>query len=157
MAVVYNIKGTSETEFQIGKSGPKLVKSSSDLEIQTPGGAVNVNELVVDGDLTKSDGYYIASSSGNLTASGTDQTGALALTKELNVVTTVASGSGVILPSSIIGMRITVVNTGANSLLIYPATGGSINALTANDGYSLVTGQGIDFVAISATQWMTIS
>lgn len=45
MAVVYNIKGTSQTEFQIGKGGPKLVKTGSDLEIQTPGGVALIESL----------------------------------------------------------------------------------------------------------------
>ena len=157
MAVVYNIKGTSESEFQIGKSGPKLVKSSNDLEIQTPGGALNVGNLDVDGNITKLDGYYIASSATNITSSGTDQASAEPILKELNVVATVGSGTGVIFPSSIIGMRITIVNTGANSLLVYPATGGAINALATNAGYSLASGQSTDFIAISSTQWMTLS
>ena len=45
MAVVYNIKGTSQTEFQIGKGGPKFLKTGSDLEIQTPGGSVLIDSL----------------------------------------------------------------------------------------------------------------
>lgn len=45
MAVVYNIKGTTQTEFQVGKGGPKLVKSGNDLDLQTPGGSVTASSL----------------------------------------------------------------------------------------------------------------
>lgn len=45
MAVVYNIKGTTQTEFQVGKGGPKLVKSGNNLDLQTPGGSVIADAL----------------------------------------------------------------------------------------------------------------
>lgn len=48
MAVVYNIKGTSQTEFQVGKNGPKLVKNGNNLELQTPSGSVVASDVITD-------------------------------------------------------------------------------------------------------------
>ena len=57
------------------------------------------------------------------------------------------------LGQAVAGMRITVVNTSGTTLLVYPASGGTINALAANAGYSLPTLGRLDFIASSTTQW----
>lgn len=98
-------------------------------------------------------GPIIASSAVALTATGTTQTDALALTKQKNIVTTTAAGTGVVLPTAIAGMTITVFNRGANTLNCYPATGAAINALAANAAKTIAAGASETFTASSATQW----
>ena len=82
---------------------------------------------------------------------------ATAITKDFNVVSTVASGAGVILPTAVAGMNIGVINTAANALLVYPATNGIINSAAANTTYSLAAGGRLQFVATSTTQWYTLN
>ena len=55
-----------------------------------------------------------------LTASGTTSSDALQLVKVYNVLTTVASGTGVKLPPTEEGEVIYITNNGANALLVYP-------------------------------------
>ena len=100
--------------------------------------------------------YHIRSVNASVSAAGTVQSNATILTTEFNRVSTVASGSGVVLPSAIAGMAITIVNTSANSLLVYPASGAQINALSANVGFTQPTLGTIQYVALTTTQWYTV-
>ncbi|AOU95870.1 uncharacterized protein AruCF_4979 [Achromobacter ruhlandii] len=53
--------------------------------------------------------------------------------------------------------RVTVVNLGANALLVYPGTGVQINALTATTGgFSVPAGKVADFIGVSPTQWVAL-
>ena len=56
----------------------------------------------------------------SLTAAGTTRTDALQLVKVYNNLSTVASGTGVKLPSSEEGETIWITNSGANALKVYP-------------------------------------
>jgi hypothetical protein len=101
-------------------------------------------------------GYFVRSVSASVSAAGTVQGNATVLTTEFNRVSTVTSGSGVVLPSATAGMAIAIVNSSANSLLVYPATGAAINSLSTNVGYSHETLATLQYIAISSTQWYTV-
>lgn len=90
---------------------------------------------------------------GTLTAAGTTQATALALTTQENIVTTVAVGSGVILPSLAVGTETVVRNRGANALLIYPPTGAAIEAAAANASVSLAVGSTARFTRDALAHW----
>lgn len=93
------------------------------------------------------------STSATVTA-GTNAQGQGALTSDYNVITTAASSpSGVTLPTATVGRRIVVVNKGANSINIYPASGASIDALATNTAITLTTNSVMIFNASSTTQW----
>jgi hypothetical protein len=101
-------------------------------------------------------GYHIRSVGTGITAAGTTQGGGTALTKEINIVSTVASGAtGVVLPTAVAGMIVTITNTTANSMIVYPASGAQINSLGTNAGFSQGTTT-IQFVAPTTTQWYTV-
>jgi hypothetical protein len=74
-----------------------------------------------------------------LTATGTVQGTAFAVPADINKFTTVAAGTGAILPAMNPGDSLVVVNGGANALLLYPPVGATINALGANTAYSVAT------------------
>jgi hypothetical protein len=88
-----------------------------------------------------------------VTAAGTTQATATPLTGSINTVSTVASGTGVNLPASYGGLAITVINSGANALLVYPAQGAAdtINGLAATNGVSLFPGTAATFNCTSPT------
>ena len=116
---------------------------------------LTANNLTVTNNFTAS-GYILRSVGTAITAAGTTQGTGTALTKQMNIVSTVASGAnGVILPTAVSGMVITVTNTTANSLIVYPATNGQINTLGANVGFTMGTTT-IQFIAPSTTQWYTV-
>jgi hypothetical protein len=99
-----------------------------------------------------------------ISAAGTTQGTATAISaptyfgsRAYQVVSTVASGTGVVLPTAVAGMEIKVVNAGANPLAIYPASGATINGYGANNPYLLGVGVSARFQATSTTQWYTPS
>lgn len=101
----------------------------------------------------------LGSVANGLTAAGSTNADALQLSAAINRVTTAAAGTGVLLPLALIspGARVTVVNSGANALLVYPGTGAQINALTATtQGFSVAAGGRADFVAVTDTNWFAI-
>jgi hypothetical protein len=91
-----------------------------------------------------------------LTAAGTTQDTALALTNMINVISTTPSGSGVILPNSI-GSMVVVINAGANALNVYPVSGAAIDSLGTNAAFSLSVGAKIMFIQTSSTQYYTLN
>lgn len=100
--------------------------------------------------------YNIRSINIAVSAAGTTQGTATALTKEINVVSIVASGSGVVLPTAVAGMVLIINNTSANTLNVYPATGGAINNVVTNSPYSHGLGASLQYYATSTTQWYTV-
>jgi hypothetical protein len=92
-----------------------------------------------------------------LTAAGSTQATALALTRPINNITTTAASTGVILPTATPGMRIMIRNGGANTLNVYPASGAQINSVGTNTAFGMGTGVFIEFVAMNTTQWYTLT
>lgn len=87
-----------------------------------------------------------------LSAAGNSQATATALTNSVNGITTAAASSGVILYAGSGGDSQLVFNGGANTLSVYPPTGAQINALGANNAFSLAVNTGAQFTFITATQ-----
>ena len=88
---------------------------------------------------------------------GTTQTqaGATALTVSINVVTTVAvAGDGVRAPDGDIGDSLDILNLGANSLEVYPPTGGRINQLSTNTGFALAPSTACTLKKFTSTRWI---
>jgi hypothetical protein len=88
-------------------------------------------------------------------AAGTTQGTATALTAELTRVNSGANNSGVILPTSGLGRSMKVYNATANTILVYPPSGGTINALAGNAAFSLSTQTGATFNAVTNFAWFT--
>ena len=103
-----------------------------------------------------SDHLRIGADSG-LTAAGTTYSGALQLTKNFNVVTTVAAASGVRLPlqgtQNITGWEVTVWNLGAEMLSVYPASNGYIADYNQGVHDLIAPGMGRVYVAYDSTHW----
>jgi cytoskeletal protein CcmA (bactofilin family) len=120
--------------------------------------AINIGSAVSGANSgTFLNGLVVNSIGAAITAAGSTQGTATALVSNINNVTVVAAAAdGVRLPTAVAGMRILVRNTDAlDTLKIYPATGGQINALGANAAYSLIAGLTIELMATTATQWYT--
>ncbi|UOF80036.1 hypothetical protein [Caudoviricetes sp.] len=93
-----------------------------------------------------------------ITASITQSSGNGPLTRGFSHVATVANANdAVTLPTAVLGQYVFVVNRGANTLQIFPASGDKIDGGVATTGsITLVTGKGIIFLAIDATDWFTV-
>ena len=93
----------------------------------------------------------------SLTAAGTSNTDALALSAAINRVTTTAASTGVRLMLPEVGSQVVVINSGANALTVYPGTGAQINALTATTGgFSVAAGGRALFIGTSSTNWFAV-
>ena len=120
--------------------------------------AINIGSAVSGAtSRTTLNGIVIDSISAAVSAAGATQATATALVSNVNNVTVVAAGAdGVRLPTAVAGMRILVRNSdSADTLSIYPATGGTINALAANAAFTLAAGSTTELMATTATQWYT--
>jgi hypothetical protein len=93
-----------------------------------------------------------------LVATGVDRPSALPLTPSttVNVVSTVAAGTGVLLPPAVTGLEVIVVNSGANTLLTYPQAGANLG-LGLNTPFSLGTALAATFVSSDGLNWVSTS
>lgn len=99
----------------------------------------------------------LGSVANGLTAAGSSNADALQLGAAINRVTTTAASTGVKLPVPKPGERVTVINSGANALLVYPGTGVQINALTVTTaGFSVAAGGRADFIGVTNANWFAI-
>lgn len=101
-------------------------------------------------------GNYLRSVATGIGAAGTNQGTATSITKDINVISAVSAGQGVILPAAVAGMVLIVNNTSGNTLNVYPASGGVINSLATNAAYSHTAGASLQYYAINGTQWYTV-
>lgn len=94
----------------------------------------------------------------DITAAGTNQGTATDLFSGVNNVTTVPSSTGVELPlaTSTPGMLCTVINSGANALLIYPAGTNTIDTNGASVAITIGAGFSWTGYADSSGNWHTI-
>lgn len=142
-------------------SGVDTVGASVWEVLSQPAGASNPGTLTVGaqtigGTKTFSSPVNYAGGTGITAHAGGGQGSAVALTAEVNFVTTVASsGDSVKLPTAALGLRITVFNQGANATDIFPVSGGQIDALGTNAAYSLSAGSSKSFYGKSSTAWFS--
>lgn len=119
-----------------------------------------LTSLTVTGNITGANvttsSYVIRSVATAISAAGSIQGDATALTKDINVISTVSAGQGVRLPTAVAGMVIIVNNTSATNMNVYPATSAAINSLATNAAYTHVAGASLQYYAVSTTQWYTI-
>jgi hypothetical protein len=104
-------------------------------------------------------GINALSFANTLTAhSGGGQGSALALTKQINQITTVAaSGDSVLLPTAVAGLSIIVINANAtNPMDCFPFSGQSINALSANTALSIAANKTVIFFCSINGTWNSI-
>ena len=76
----------------------------------------------------------------NMTAVGTTQGSGPLVNKSINRFTTVGLGLSATLLPSVAGYAITVINDGANPLILFPAVGEQINSQGVNGSFSQVNG-----------------
>ena len=92
--------------------------------------------------------------SATMTGAGTTQGNATAITASISVFTTTAASTGGVLADSMIGDEYEIMNLGANTLTVYPPSGGRINAIATNGGFSLATNTACKVRKFTATRWM---
>ena len=97
----------------------------------------------------------LVSTNAAVSAAGTTQANATAITSDRNIITTAAAGSGVVVPVAVAGKTMFVVNNGANAVKVYPAVGGYFDALAINLPITLPVGQTLELSGYNSTKWMS--
>lgn len=88
-----------------------------------------------------------------ITASTTQSQGQMALVNQINEVSIVANANDVVtMPAAEIGLRIIVINNGANTLKIFPASGDNLGA-GVDASVILAAGSNVEYVAYNTTNW----
>lgn len=156
-AVTLVSTGTYYPELVSATSGNLASGANANLSFNVATGNLSTTILSATGNVTAANtitsAYAIGSVGTAIAAAGTVQANATAITKDNNIVSTVAAGAGVVLPTAVAGMRIYIKNTSANALLVYPATSGIINSLAANAAYSQAANASAFYISSSTTQW----
>jgi len=121
-------------------------------------GTATLQTLTVTGVLTATGGVTgkVRLPVASVAAAGSTQANATALVEGLNVVSGADATKGVVLPTAVAGAIVIVKSTTAAVLKIYPATGGTINALSANGALSIASLTSVMLVASSTTQWYSL-
>lgn len=121
----------------------------------TPGGGTLTGSVPTD---FRPPGIIYLSTATGISAAGATQGTATALSATVleHVVSTVAAGTGVRLPTPATGgAKYTVYNRGLNALNVYPAVGGTIDAAAINMPVVIPAGATAQYTSVSTTQWFT--
>ena len=93
------------------------------------------------------------------TAAGTGQSTAYTITTANTVFTTVGGGTGAklpVTPTVSAKDRLHVANNGANTLAVYPPTGGRLGTATANVPALIAPGKAADFLCLDGTNYTAV-
>jgi hypothetical protein len=91
-----------------------------------------------------------------VTAAGTTQGDATALTNSYNIVTTATADQGVVLPDATTGKAAKVINATSVNIKVYPASSEAIDSLGSNVAKNLAPGASLDLVCSSGTLWKSL-
>ena len=92
-----------------------------------------------------------------IVSAGTVQGDAVPLVAEINIISTVAAGTGVVFPSAAAGYTLIVKNAGLLNLTVYPASGDRINDDLVNSPVILEPGAALQFFTADSTNWYTLN
>ena len=97
----------------------------------------------------------LGSSNNAVTAAGSTQGTATAITTDVSVITSAAAGTGVIMPMAVGGKCAVVVNRAANAILVYPASGHYFDGYSANAPLTIAPNSYLEMYGANASSWFT--
>jgi hypothetical protein len=104
--------------------------------------------------LTMNGPIYRTNVTGLTALAGGGQSGATLLSASISRVSTVATAAdSVQLPNAYAGREHHVINAGANSMNVFPQTGETINALSANAAFAVASGKTCSFYCPADGAW----
>ena len=113
------------------------------------GDSVSVADITVTGEAT-------FSTAASISAAGTTQGDATALTTTYNLITTATADQGVVLPDATTGKVCTVLNATLVNVKVYPASSEQIDGLSVNIAKDLAPGSSYTLICASGSLWKTL-
>jgi hypothetical protein len=120
------------------------------------GDSIVAADLTASGDFSVTGETKLGTTSG-VTAAGTTQGDATALTKTFHVVTNATAAQGVKLPAAETGKVVTVLNDTLVSIKLWPESGDQIDGGSVDAARDLGPGMTLRLVAISGVKWNSLS
>ena len=143
--ILRSVKGTPLTNTEVDNN----FKNLNDDKYES-GSSPSFADLALTGSLTKS-------VAGTVSAAGTDQGTATALTKTINMITTATANQGVKLPAAAAGLTIKIINTTAVTVVVYPTISDVIDGGTVNVGVNLAPYSSVELVAQDTQDWYRVT
>lgn len=140
-----SVKGTPLTNTEVDNNFSNL-----NTDKYESGDSPSFADLTLTGSLTPS-------VAGTVSAAGTTQGDATALTKTTNIVTSATASQGVKLPAVVAGLSIKVVNTTAVTIVVYPNTSDVIDGGTVNAGVNLAPYSSVELVGQDTQDWYRVT
>lgn len=160
-AVVIN-EASGDYDFRVesnGNANAIFVDAGNDkvgIMNASPSATLDVTGSVAASTTVTATTYFLRSVGNALTAAGTTRADALQLAKEVNNITTAAASTGVILPTGVVGMQITVYNNGANSVQVYAGGSETINGTAGSTGVALANAKSSIYHFVAANTWIAV-
>lgn len=116
------------------------------------GGAIVGSSINISGTTTLS-GDLKYGVTASITAAGSSQGDAVALTETVNIVTTASANQGVKLKSAVAGLKTEIYNTTSADIKVYPNTSDTIDGGSSNAAKMLPSGASMVLVCKDSTNW----
>jgi len=152
-------------EFTLGSNGSQDLTISTAIDVA----GINTNEPKIvmtdgaSGNITitagGTDGEIVLVSNvlrtvALVSAAGSTQADGTAITADINYNTDANGTTGVVLPTAVVGLDITIINQSGSTLKLYGAADAQqINGTGGNTAYSVVTVSGVRCIALQTTNW----
>lgn len=101
-------------------------------------------------------GITVSAANGLTALAGGAQAGTAVSTMIARFTTVVTAADSAQLPTAQVGLELTVINSGANSMNVFPQTGETINALAANAALAIAVGKTATFICPVAGKWFAL-
>lgn len=93
----------------------------------------------------------------SISAAGSTISDATQLTASQNLLSTVSSGQGVLLPNGMVNDQVEIYNGGSNAVKVYPPNSTqNINQLSAGTAITLNVNTAAYFRKVTTTQWIVV-
>lgn len=102
-------------------------------------------------------GHALRDTTAGITASTTQTQGQQPLVSDVNEVSVVANANDVVtLPAARAGLTIRIINNGANTLQIFPASGDNITGVGVDASVTLAAASRVIYTTYNATDWINV-
>lgn len=147
-----NCNDDNVSDFTVGNNGAIVITGSA---TGTDAITVTAGDITVtDGDIQQTTGNYLMSNNVGVTAdTGSAQGNGAQTVQFIEISVCANTGDAITLPGAIAGKQIYVVNRGAQSADVFPATSDNINETGANTAVAIAANAGRMFLGIDTTHW----